>query len=69
LKLLKCNRCKNVWKYKGTNPYCANCSRCKSTVFIKESSLPKLEYDSLTKEYGKEEEKKVIENPSSALKK
>ena len=25
----------NVWTYKGTNPYCANCSRCKSTVFIK----------------------------------
>lgn len=31
---LKCNRCENEWVYKGKNPYCANCSRCKGTVFI-----------------------------------
>jgi hypothetical protein len=36
---LECKRCKNIWTYKGKNPYCANCSRCKTTVFIKKASL------------------------------
>jgi hypothetical protein len=36
---LECKRCKNSWNYKGANPYCACCSYCKSTVFIKKSSL------------------------------
>jgi hypothetical protein len=36
---LHCKRCNNIWTYKGANPYCANCSRCKSTVFIKKASL------------------------------
>jgi hypothetical protein len=36
---LECKRCNNVWTYKGKNQYCANCSRCKSTVFIKKVSL------------------------------
>jgi hypothetical protein len=36
---LECKRCNNIWTYKGKNPYCANCSRCKSTVFIKKLSL------------------------------
>ncbi len=34
---LKCNRCENIWIYKGKNPFCANCSRCKCTVFFKDS--------------------------------
>jgi hypothetical protein len=39
LKELKCKRCQNIWTYKGSNTYIANCSCCKSTVFIKKSSL------------------------------
>ena len=37
MKELTCERCKNTWIYKGANPYCTNCSRCKSTVYIKKS--------------------------------
>ncbi len=37
MQTLECKRCSNVWNYKGSNLYCANCSRCKSTVFIKRS--------------------------------
>ncbi len=36
---LECKRCKNIWNYRGSNPYCASCSYCKSTVFLKKSSL------------------------------
>ena len=35
--LLKCKRCENIWDYRGKNPFCTNCSHCKSTVFIKKS--------------------------------
>ena len=47
---LLCNRCKNIWQYKGSNPYCANCSRCKSTVFIKKSSISPLSKTPIKKE-------------------
>jgi len=43
LAVLTCKRCNNIWNYKGTNQYCANCSRCKSTVFIKKASLSEIE--------------------------
>jgi len=61
LKVLKCNRCNNIWQYKGTNPYCANCSKCKSTVFIKKSSLHPLSNNGLRDGYRKEEEKRSQE--------
>ena len=35
---LQCKRCDNIWTYKGKNQYCANCSRCKSTIFIKKTA-------------------------------
>lgn len=38
---LVCKNCNNIWNYKGSNPYCTNCSRCKFTVFIKKSSVDK----------------------------
>jgi len=65
---LKCKRCNNIWQYKGTNPYCTNCSKCKSTVFIKKSSLLPLSNNGLRDGYMKEEEKKITRNLSTASK-
>jgi hypothetical protein len=65
LKNLKCKRCGNAWIYKGTNPYCASCSHCKSTVFIKESSLGQVM--TVPDEDNKSEDQNVIENPQSVL--
>jgi hypothetical protein len=58
--VLKCRRCKNIWKYKGANPYCTNCSRCKSTVFIKNSSLSSEKRDEF-----RADDKKVTKNTSA----
>jgi len=33
-KELSCHRCGNIWTYKGSNPYVANCSYCKTTIRI-----------------------------------
>ena len=41
---LHCQRCDNIWHYKGNNPYFATCSYCRSTVSIKKS---KIQVDSL----------------------
>ena len=30
--VLTCKRCKNTWSYRGTNPYFAACSYCKTSV-------------------------------------
>ncbi len=36
---LKCQRCGNIWEYKGKNPYRANCSFCGSQVSIKKHTV------------------------------
>ena len=41
---LQCQRCNNVWSYKGNNPYFATCSYCRTTVSIKKN---KIQVDSL----------------------
>jgi hypothetical protein len=64
IKLL-CNHCNNEWTYKGSNPYCAPCSRCKYTVFIKKSALGQV-MTALEADW-KREDQKVIENPQSVL--
>ena len=43
-KELQCQRCNNIWSYKGNNPYFATCSYCRSTVSIKKN---KIQVDSL----------------------
>ncbi len=57
------NHCKNIWTYKGSNDYCANCSRCKSTVFIKNLSLI-LEQNKLRDDHGRTGDRKIIESSS-----
>ena len=37
--LLECNRCGNIWDYKGKQTYYATCSKCKSSVRLR----PKIE--------------------------
>ena len=64
MKALQCNRCKNIWRYKGANPYCTNCSRCKSTVFIKKSSVLTLNKNGVGDDLI-EEKSKVIDNGPS----
>lgn len=37
---LKCKRCSNTWNYKGANKFCANCSKCKTTVYLRTCKIP-----------------------------
>lgn len=36
---LHCNRCGNIWQYKGTNNYVTSCSKCKTSVSIKKNQV------------------------------
>lgn len=65
---LKCKRCQNVWNYEGSNSYCTNCSRCKSTVFVRNPSVISFNDNGLRNDLLKEE-RKVIDNIPTASKK
>jgi hypothetical protein len=34
---LACKRCQNEWNYRGSNPFYATCSMCKTSVRIKDN--------------------------------
>jgi hypothetical protein len=63
--ILTCKKCKNVWDYKGANSYCACCSRCKSTVFIKKS--PHIADIWLQREEKEENGQEIIESNDRVL--
>ena len=38
-KQLKCQKCGNLWFYKGNNPFYAVCSYCRTTVSIRKNRI------------------------------
>ncbi len=71
--LIKCNKCRYTWVYKGNNPFYVTCSQCKTSINRKniltpsqlEVRQPALETESSL--YNSKGHTNQQSNPSSAI--